>query len=338
MFILFASSVTNDSRRKAFLSVISILVILLLSHMVSGQPRRNSRQRDQQQRQIQWNAVEALQTETAKLKAFLDKDLQREFDSQSFQRLSAEQRARLREERFKEFAERRRLIESIEQQVAKIKGLRELRTKHDEILEKLKAIRDVARKEKADKTAECLEALIEMHKETFENKLIELGFQTAPGHDKQTEHRNQFQPGKLWPDNNSVRINAHGGGILFHKDIYYWFGEHKTEGPGGNQANVGVHCYSSRDLYNWKDEGIALLVSEDPDSDIIKGCIIERPKVIYCRKTDKFVMWFHLELKGQGYNAARTGVAISDKVPGPYQYIRSLRPGLSRRSQSLSNP
>ena len=37
-------------------------------------------------------------------------------------------------------------------------------------------------------------------------------------------------------------------------------------------------------------------------------------------------MWFHHELKGQGYKAAMTGVAVSDNISGPYKYIRSLRP------------
>ena len=37
-------------------------------------------------------------------------------------------------------------------------------------------------------------------------------------------------------------------------------------------------------------------------------------------------MWFHHELKGQGYRAAMTGVAVSDNITGPYKYIRSLRP------------
>jgi hypothetical protein len=54
--------------------------------------------------------------------------------------------------------------------------------------------------------------------------------------------------------------------------------------------------------------------------------VIERPKVIYNKKTGKFVMWFHHELKGQGYKAALTGVAVSDNITGPYKYIRSLRP------------
>jgi len=134
-----------------------------------------------------------------------------------------------------------------------------------------------------------------------------------------------FHPGQLWPDNNGVHINAHGGGILFQNGTYYWFGEHKIAGGAGNSAHVGVHCYSSPDLYHWKDEGIALVVSHDPASEITEGCIIERPKVLYNAKTGKYVMWFHLELKGKGYAAARCGVAVSNTVTGPYTYLKSLR-------------
>jgi hypothetical protein len=103
-----------------------------------------------------------------------------------------------------------------------------------------------------------------------------------------------FKPGELWLDDAGVHINAHGGGVLFHKGKYYWFGEHK--GERSNAALVGVTCYSSDDLYNWKNEGIALPVSDDPESPIVRGSVIERPKVIYNEKTGKFVMFFHLEL------------------------------------------
>lgn len=139
-----------------------------------------------------------------------------------------------------------------------------------------------------------------------------------------------FRPGQLWPDNKGVHINAHGGGILFQAGKYYWFGEHKVEGRGGNRAMVGVHCYSSINLYDWKDEGIALKVSEDSTSDIVKGCILERPKVVYNAKTKKYVMWFHLELKGKGYSAARAGLATSDHVAGPYTFIKSYRPNAGK--------
>lgn len=137
----------------------------------------------------------------------------------------------------------------------------------------------------------------------------------------------QFTPGAIWKDNTGTHINAHGGGVLFYKGVYYWYGEHKVGGELGNTAQVGVGCYSSADLYNWKNEGIALKVKDaDSGSDIAKGCILERPKVIYNTRTGKFVMWFHLELKDKGYDAARSGVAVSDNPAGPFTFVKSFRP------------
>ena len=82
--------------------------------------------------------------------------------------------------------------------------------------------------------------------------------------------------------------------------------------------------YSSKDLYNWKDEGVVLKTMDneeqfdtDPyfkslygdltdqekkdiyvdlwagDSD--KGCVMERPKMLYNEKTGKYVIWFHAD-------------------------------------------
>jgi hypothetical protein len=139
--------------------------------------------------------------------------------------------------------------------------------------------------------------------------------------------RTSFRPGELWPDDEGVHINAHGGGILDFEGRYYWFGEHKVEGETGNTAQVGLHGYSSDDLYNWKDEGVVLSVMrDDPAHDLAVGSVIERPKVIHNRKTGKFVMWFHLERKGTGYASARSGVAVADWVTGPYVYRGSFRP------------
>jgi hypothetical protein len=137
---------------------------------------------------------------------------------------------------------------------------------------------------------------------------------------------NSFRPGEPWSDNNGVHINAHGGGVLFHNDVYYWFGEHKIAGEVGNAAHVGVHVYSSRDLYNWRDAGIALAMSDDPQSPIARSCILERPKVIFNPRTKKFVMWFHLEPKDAGYTGSLSGVAVADNVTGPFQFLRAFRP------------
>jgi hypothetical protein len=129
--------------------------------------------------------------------------------------------------------------------------------------------------------------------------------------------------GEVWRDMNGDTINAHGGGLLFHEGTYYWFGENRP--ASGFVTEKGINCYSSADLCDWKYEGIALGVSGEEGHDIEKGCIMERPKVIYNEKTGKFVMWFHLELKGMGYEPARAAVAISDSPAGPYRFIRSGR-------------
>ena len=132
--------------------------------------------------------------------------------------------------------------------------------------------------------------------------------------------------GEVWYDTSGHAVNAHGGGVLAHGGKYYLYGEHKVYGRAGNKAHVGVHIYSSDDLERWKDEGIALKVEDKPGHDIEDGCVLERPKILFCDKTGKFVMFFHLELKGQGYSAARVGIAVADKVTGPYRFLRSLRP------------
>lgn len=111
---------------------------------------------------------------------------------------------------------------------------------------------------------------------------------------------------------------------MYYNGKYYWYGENKSDTT--SSAMVGIMCYSSSNLSDWKKESVALpVITDDASSDIVKGCIMERPKVIYNKKTKRFVMWFHLELKGKGYAAARSAVAVSDTPEGPFKYIRSER-------------
>lgn len=132
-----------------------------------------------------------------------------------------------------------------------------------------------------------------------------------------------IRPGAVWPDDRGIHINAHGGGVLCHDGTYYWYGEHKAERTSA--ALVGINCYSSTDLTHWTYRGVALPVSDEAGSDLERGCVMERPKVIYCPRTGKFVMWLHLELKGRGYEAARFAVAVADTPTGPFRYLYSRR-------------
>jgi len=144
-----------------------------------------------------------------------------------------------------------------------------------------------------------------------------------------------FVPGAVWPDTDGMPINAHGGGILFHEGVYYWYGEFKAgktylpdcnKSWGGTRVDVvGISCYSSTNLNDWKNEGIVLpAVVDDPKSDLDTSKAVERPKVIYNRKTKEFVMWMHVDIAS--YAAARCGVAVSEKPTGPFKYRGSFRP------------
>jgi hypothetical protein len=131
-----------------------------------------------------------------------------------------------------------------------------------------------------------------------------------------------FKPGEPWLDTRGTNINAHGGGILWDKDRYFWFGEQR-----GRRGSLGVNVYSSKNLYAWDFKALALAPdTNNPASDITLGCVMERPKVLRNARTGKYEMWFHLELRGQGYAAARAAVAVSDTVTGPYRFLRSFRP------------
>ena len=138
-------------------------------------------------------------------------------------------------------------------------------------------------------------------------------------------------PGEVWKDTDGNPINAHGGGLLYHDGTYYWYGEYKkgkTILPDWATWEcyrtdvTGVGCYSSKDLLNWKFEGIVLpAVKEDPNHDLHPSKVLERPKVIYNKKTPdvsccnflpqiqqkrRFVLpLYHAKLLNRDYRIAR---------------------------------
>lgn len=153
-----------------------------------------------------------------------------------------------------------------------------------------------------------------------------------------------YHPGRIWLDTDGSPIQAHGGGLLYdHRSrTYFWYGEYK-DGPtyhahkkGAARVDViGVGCYSSEDLWTWKNEGIVLVAEESNEThDLHKSHVLERPKVIYNEKTGKYVMWMHID--DANYTKASVGIAISDYPAGPFDYLYSQRPhGFSSRDMTV---
>ena len=130
----------------------------------------------------------------------------------------------------------------------------------------------------------------------------------------------QIRPGEPWLDNRGERIQAHGGGITEWKGTYYWFGEDRS--PTNDPEKRYVSCYSSRDLAHWKFRGQVLAIA-DPEH-LGPNWVLERPKVYANARTGKFVLYAHLD--DAHYRVARVMVAVSDRIDGKYEFVKSFRP------------
>jgi hypothetical protein len=162
----------------------------------------------------------------------------------------------------------------------------------------------------------------------------------------QTHAQSPIRPGDVWADTDGKPINAHGGGVLYHEGTYYWYGELKegrtylpevNKSWGGTRVIAGgVSCYSSKNLTDWQNHGLALPSdAQNPMHDLACEKVIERPKVIYNAKTKTFVMWLHQD--SPDYAAARSGVATSATPTGPFRYLHSVRPNAGSWPQNATD-
>jgi hypothetical protein len=128
------------------------------------------------------------------------------------------------------------------------------------------------------------------------------------------------RPGEIWPDDRGRHVEAHGGGILKIGDVYYWFGEDRSE--TNDPSRRFVACYSSSDLVRWRFCNQVVRLS-DPEQ-LGPDWVLERPKVFYHEQTGEFVMYAHLD--DRNYKLARVAVFTCDQVDGDYRYRQSFRP------------
>jgi len=109
-------------------------------------------------RQEQLKAVEAIEEQVAKLKAAIQ--ITGAVDRSKWRELSEEERTKLREKMAKAGRERQTAIRAIEEQLAKLRGPRRPQEEPQPSIGELRAIHNLAVKEKATQTARRLERLI----------------------------------------------------------------------------------------------------------------------------------------------------------------------------------
>ncbi len=122
---------------------------------------------------------------------------------------------------------------------------------------------------------------------------------------------NAIYSGVPWFDDKGNTVSAHGANIVKENGTYYLFGERHKD---GTNAFAGFNCYSSKDLYNWKFESIALPVQATGKLDT--NSLGERPKVMKCPSTGEYIMYMHADTLG--YTNPYVGYATAKKITGPY--------------------
>ena len=133
-----------------------------------------------------------------------------------------------------------------------------------------------------------------------------------------------IKPGKKWLDTNGKPIQAHGFTVFYDDKEYcwYWFGENKEfTKKGGSIWTYGIRCYRSDDLYNWEDCGLIIKPSDDLNEPLHPTYCIDRPHIIYCEKTGKYVCW----IKVMADEISQFMVVMqSDSFRGPYAYVHKF--------------
>lgn len=132
-----------------------------------------------------------------------------------------------------------------------------------------------------------------------------------------------IRPGEIWLDTNGKPIQAHGFQVMEQDGVYYWYGENKERTVRGSHVwTWGIRCYKSTDLYNWEDCGLIIPPdTTDYLSPLHYTQSLDRPHIIHCKKTGKYVCWIK-SMDEDGYFV----ILQADNILGPYKYVRSLKP------------
>ena len=121
-----------------------------------------------------------------------------------------------------------------------------------------------------------------------------------------------------WYDTEGKRIQAHGGYLFQENGRFYWYGENKEKTDGKTDIwTWGIRAYESEDLCNWKDLGLIISpVLNDPESSLFPDKRVDRPHILHCAATGKYICW----LKLSGKEACFT-ILQADRFLGPYKII-----------------
>ncbi len=124
--------------------------------------------------------------------------------------------------------------------------------------------------------------------------------------------------GQPWYDTQGNPVQAHGGNFLIEDGIVYMVGEDRSY-----SWHPDVNLYHSRDMEIWEYDG-KIIENGVTTPELGTTRMIERPKLLHCPKTGRYVIWCHYE--ASDYSASEVGVFSSEHITGPYRLEWCGRP------------
>ena len=162
--------------------------------------------------------------------------------------------------------------------------------------------------------------------------------------------RTAFFPGAPWPDTSGAIIDAHGAGLLTVGSSTYWYGSQRHGHPMVNDSQwpkntafcypppsispaglvkdgftEGINMYAAAngtDLYNWQHVGLVFAANKTG------AHCLERPKVVKCPGTGKFVLWAKGYDRPSTHQGERTlaVIATAESPFGPFDLVNTSQP------------
>ncbi len=157
--------------KKYRILVLAVAMVLGVALAALAQQQDARRQRWNRLHKAQQQAIETIQQHAVKLKAKMQEMVKNMNRPQSDDQKDSPRATwrKWREEKLK-------LVDALESQLAILKGQRRLGAEHKEAIRELIAIRNLAKTEKAGKTVERLDKLIDKRQKKYEDTLQTLNF------------------------------------------------------------------------------------------------------------------------------------------------------------------
>jgi hypothetical protein len=162
--------------KRHVILTLAVATILGMALMAFAQPGGGNRGNFQARREAQTKAMEAIEQAVAKLKAGMQPMMGQGGQRPSFQDMSEDERAKLRDQMMQRRQEQQDAIAMIESQLNVLKGRRQLQTEHEEAIAQLQAIETQAKNENAPKTAERIAKMIKDRQDKYDQLMEKLGY------------------------------------------------------------------------------------------------------------------------------------------------------------------